>query len=134
MKLTKRERHKHYKLALESIKNDTQTFACCALQYSFKTPEWWYGLDRPEKVSSIFTEFGKKKPKNRSFVWWPDNKEGKNKRIKALEECIEETKPKSNGVSGRKRVSKRISISPRKKTNRRGATVVRRMRKKSKAS
>lgn len=130
--MTKAERHKIYKKALELVKTKGWDYGgfCWTLSKVFPGSQVYYYLE------TLYPELWKRKPKipYNAHHWFPKYAGKDPIREKILELAIKETKPKSNGVSRGRRVSKRISVSSRKKTNRRGTAVVRRVRKKSKAS
>jgi len=96
MTLTKAQRHKIYKECLKSFKEEPD-YLCVLIKYYFRlliNKMVW--LDE-EEVVSIFTEFGKRRPKGKTIIWWrldPKSTKGKKLRQRILNACIRETTPK----------------------------------------
>lgn len=88
-KLTKSQRHKYYKEALQIARKDVTNNVCYCLWVAV-------GYRIPFTQLTVFTEFYRYKPKGKPVydVWWPRTKRGQASRIAALKACIAETKPK----------------------------------------
>lgn len=99
MKLTKKQRNSIYKRMLEYAINDPRVnYGLCGLiDYTFWYENkkdykkiWWKITIKEDSLIELFN----KKPKDSlswGFFWFPLDSKGWEKRIKLLEECIEET-------------------------------------------
>lgn len=105
MKFTKRQRHRAYKYVYKRIKNDglNGIAACIDLRIWVIDHTPLKGFTTGEGTQ-LFPEFFAKKPKNKSLgdCWW---KAGSEKRLLALQKCINETAPikKKTNASSTKR-------------------------------
>jgi len=94
MKLTKKERCKYYKKAIERVKDgrNYERFICIALRNIVnERKDEHIGAD---EVRIIFKEFGEKIPSSVSWLagsWWRE--EDIESRITVLKKCVKETSP-----------------------------------------
>lgn len=97
MKLTKAQRHKYYKGALNQLAYPSQ--AICEELFSVMedSPEINF-LELPYcwEIANMFPELLRKEPvgRERGLFWWPKTEKGLSARKKVLRACIRETAPK----------------------------------------
>jgi hypothetical protein len=93
MKLTKSQRHKYYKKALESFLVEPE-FLCVILK-GFLDTDYCTSMLMYD-VQGSFPELLKRKPEGVGMFWWGIqimHKEGITPRLKVLRACIRETAP-----------------------------------------
>lgn len=97
MKLTRSQRHKIYQEVKKSFLDEPE-YLCILLKHWYReTLEKRKWLDNTE-VKSLFPEFAIQEPKTSDgYIWFralPHTKRGQLIRLKILNHCIRETKPK----------------------------------------
>lgn len=128
--MKKSERHQVYKNVLRRVKKEgwDNCGFCKWIKEETEIDVYWHDI-----FKSNFPELNKYRVIGEKY-WFPTYSKADPIREKLLEKAIEETKPKSNGISKRGGTKKRASLpSVRKRTSRK-PVVVRRVRKKSKTS